>query len=291
MKRYLNLLCLSAVILAISCAGKYRMTPLAAAVKAQLPHIEADQRIELMEGTPYQTPAFIFDSGKKGPAVLIIGGTHGNEPAGYEAALRLLTRFREKRPQKGKIILIPLANRLAIENYSRRIPVPKGVDRERGNLNRCYPGKPDGYPMEQMAFHIQQLAITHQVEVFIDLHEALRSHLKTDWESSEKGLGQTIIYFPNEPSSWLVMMMLDQINSRIADENIRFSSLERPIMNSAAWWAGKYLDCAAFTFETARRLPLDTRINHHLMLVDIVLAEKGLWESGMRKEDGGKEQY
>jgi len=70
--------------------------------------------------------------------------------------------------------------------------------------------------------------------------------------------------------------MLDEINDKIDDPNNHFSSLERPIKHSAAWWAGKYLNCAAFTFETARKLPLDQRIKNHLQLVHIVLREKGL---------------
>ncbi|HFE62830.1 MAG TPA: hypothetical protein ENK14_00245 [Caldithrix sp.] len=265
------------VFFLLACAGgKYHLTPEAQAIKDRLDEISDVEKIELMPGTPYHTPAFIFTSPQPGPHILILGGTHGNEPAGYEAALRLLAELQKTPLKKGKLILIPMANRVADEIYNRRVPVPEGVDWERGNLNRCYPGKPDGYPMEQMAYQIQQLAIRNRVEVFIDLHEALRSHLKTDTESQKRGLGQTIIYYPNESSTWLVMTMLDEINDKIDDPNNHFSSLERPIKHSAAWWAGKYLNCAAFTFETARKLPLDQRIKNHLQLVHIVLREKGL---------------
>ncbi|MBN2365052.1 MAG: hypothetical protein EH225_02990 [Calditrichaeota bacterium] len=265
------------IIFILSCAGtKYKLTPEAQQIKQNLTTLPVSDVFQLMEGTPYRTPAFVFEGREPGSSVIIIGGTHGNEPAGYEAALRLVKRFGQEGPRKGKIIIVPLANKLAVENYSRRIPVPEGVDREKGNLNRCYPGKPDGYPMEQMAFAIQQLAIENNVEAFLDLHEAMRPHLENDPEDEEKNLGQTIIYHPNEPSTWLVMLMLDMINSVIEEETNRFSSLERPIKNSAAWWAGNYLDCAAFTFETPRSLPIDERIRYQLILVDVVLKEKGL---------------
>jgi succinylglutamate desuccinylase len=230
-----------------------------------------------MEGTIHQTPAYFYESAQEGPNVMILGGTHGDEPAGYEAALRLLEQFRKSPPVSGKIILVPLANRVAVENYNRRVAVDKGADREKGNLNRCYPGDPAGHPIEKLAYQIQQLVIENNIEVLIDLHEARRSHLKTDTEGEEKGLGQTIIYQPNEVSTWLVMVMLDHINEKIDNQSIRFSSLERPIKNSAAWWAGETLNIAAFTFETSRSLKIEQRIQFHLQLVKILLQEKGIF--------------
>jgi len=232
----------------------------------------------LMEGTPYATPAFIFESDKKGSAIIILGGTHGDEPAGYEAAMRLVKMLDEKPPQTGKVILIPLANRVAVANYNRRIPVPHGADREQGDLNRCYPGKADGLPMEQMAYQIEQLAREHAVDVFIDLHEARYLHLNTPPQSErETGLGQTLIYYPNEPTSELLIDLLDGINSTITESDNKFSSMERPSLNSAAWWDGKNLDIAAFTFETTRAMPIQTRIGYHLELVRITLQTKGIW--------------
>jgi hypothetical protein len=265
------------LIIFLNCAGSpYTLTPEAQGIIARLDSMKASGNLELMAGTEYQTPAFIFDAPREGPHVIILGGTHGDEPAGYEAALRLVKRFSQVPPAAGRIIIIPLANRKAVENFNRRVPVPPDIDRERGNLNRCYPGKPDGYPMEQMAYAIQQLAIENNVDVFIDLHEARKPHLENDPESERKSLGQTIIYHPNEASAGLLIVMLDEINAGIKDENKRFSALERPIKNSAAWWAGRYLDCAAFTFETPRSMPIEQRINYHLSLVDIVLREKGM---------------
>lgn len=258
------------------CGSPYKLTPVAQSLKDNLSTLHDVRQIQLLQGTAYETPAFFFESNQPQPAILIIGGTHGNEPAGYEAALRLLDRFQKSPPSQGKIIIIPLANRVAVEKFERRIAVPAGVDREKGNLNRCYPGNPEGFPMEQLAYQIQQIAIDNSVGVFIDLHEARRPHLETDTEGDEKGLGQTIIYHPNEPSTWLVMQMLDRINSLISDPDKHFSSLERPIKNSASWWAGKYLDIAAFTFETPRNLPIEERIKYQLLLVDVVLEDRAI---------------
>ncbi|KAA3662438.1 MAG: hypothetical protein DWQ10_02385 [Calditrichaeota bacterium] len=260
-----------------SCAG-YKLTQEAQTAIDGFDTVANAEKILVMANTAYETPAFLFDSKKPGPAILILGGTHGNEPAGYEAALRLLQKLQDIPPANGKVILIPLANRLSVENYTRRVPVPKGIDREKGNLNRCYPGNADGLPMQQMAWAIEQLVRKHDVDVFIDLHEARYLHLDTPKESiRDQGLGQTIIYYPNEPSSWLTLNMLDQINETIENDNYHFSAIEEPILHSAAWWAGKELSIAAFTFETARILELQQRIDWHLKLVEIVLKESDVW--------------
>jgi hypothetical protein len=129
-----------------------------------------------------------------------------------------------------------------------------------------------------LALQIEKLARNNKADIFIDLHEARYLHLNTPKESyRDKGLGQTIIYTPNEPSSWLVMNMIDQINASISDPDVQFSALERPILHSAAWWAGMELGIAAFTFETSRSLELQMRIDYHLQLVKIVLEAEEVW--------------
>jgi len=268
------------LLLIVACAGtkKYILSDEAQNVIHHFNQIKNASQKELMAGTRFETPAFIFNSGKPGKVVMILGGTHGNEPAGYEAALRLVRKLETHPIKEGKAIVVPMANRLADNLYKRRIPVPEGVDRERGNLNRCYPGKKDGLPMEQMAREIEQLARKNHVQVFVDMHEAWYFHLDTPKESNrDRGLGQTIIYYPNESSSWLVINLLDQMNNDIDVPREQFSALEMPILHSAAWWAGKYLNIAAFTFETANKLPLQKRINDHLKLAKIILQMSGLW--------------
>jgi succinylglutamate desuccinylase len=263
---------LSYIVVVFSCAGtKYQPTAEIQQIREAFEYMSDVNKGILLENTPYQTPVYIFDSQQPGPAILFLGGTHGDEPAGYEAAFRLLDQFYRQPPKRGKIILIPEANRQAVYQFNRRVPVPGGVDIEKGNLNRCYPGRADGFPMEQMAYHIQNLAIENNVAVFIDLHEARKPHLMTDPEGEDRGLGQTLIYYPNEPSTALLISLLDGINSQTEDPHAQFSSLERPIKNSAAWWAGENLNCAAFTFETSRSFPLEQRIDFHLKLVEIVL--------------------
>ena len=133
-----------------------------------------------MEGTQSRTPIFHFKSKNQGDAVMILGGTHGNEPAGFEAAYRLIQQFSNTNLKKGEIFIIPEANRVADSLNSRRIPVPKGVDIEKGNLNRCYPGYPDGLPMEQLAHQITQFIKEHDIDLLLDQHESPKFHLESN---------------------------------------------------------------------------------------------------------------
>ena len=90
----------------------------------------------LAEGLASQTECHIMDSGKEGPTIFLLAGTHGNEPAGFKGAEQLLERLE---PKTGRIILVPHANQQAIELNHRT--ASDGVD-----MNRSYPGAEDGNP-------------------------------------------------------------------------------------------------------------------------------------------------
>ncbi len=231
----------------------------------------------MMEGTQYKTPLFRFEGASDGPTVLIVGGTHGNEPAGFEAAHRLIAQFAGTPPQKGVVFIIPEANKISILNNNRRIPVPEGVDRERGNLNRCYPGDANGLPMEKMASEVTELIRSENVKLLLDLHESPVFHL--EYKSKKKeyhGLGQTLIYTPNEEATWLGMVTLDHLNSQIPPGLKQFSLAERPIKYSTAWVAGEYFNIPGFTVETCKKLPLKERIHYQLEVVNRILQEFGV---------------
>ncbi|MBN2010858.1 succinylglutamate desuccinylase/aspartoacylase family protein [candidate division KSB1 bacterium] len=233
----------------------------------------------LLADTPYQTPIFQFQSDSAGPAILIIGGTHGNEPAGFEAAHRLVAMFDSAGLHCGRVYIIPEANKVAVLHKKRRIPVPDDMDHERGNLNRCYPGDSTGLPMEQEAFEITQLVRDHNIDILLDLHESPVFHLDYKEDSGQyHGLGQTLIYTPNEAATWLGMVVLDQINSTIPAGKKQFSLAEQPILNSAAWLVGERFNIPGFTVETCKKLPLEERIGYQLRVVTLILKEKGMIE-------------
>jgi hypothetical protein len=75
-----------------------------------------EQRRMMMAGSPQETPLYVYGSGRPGKVVMVLGGVHGNEPGGWQAAERLQTTFR---PAQGAFIVIPRANRQATLAFDR----------------------------------------------------------------------------------------------------------------------------------------------------------------------------
>lgn len=226
----------------------------------------------LMKDTEYETPIFHFKGEKKGKTILIIGGTHGNEPAGFEAGHRLLEKFNSGKVKKGEIFLIPEANKIADIKGNRRIKVPTSVDRELGNLNRCYPGNSHGLPMEKAAFQITELIKKYKIDILIDMHESPVYHTEYKQDAGEyHGLGQTIIYTFDEESTFITMIVVDKMNSDIPEGVEQFSLAAKPVKHSAAWNAGYFFNIPGFTLETCKKLPLEKRITYQMKIVSIIL--------------------
>ena len=180
-----------------------------------------------LRGTPGDTRVYILDSGVPGGTALILGGTHGNEVAGIMAAVILVERARPLRgrliviphannanidypdprcPQQPSLITFQGPDGLKRQfRCGARLTNPRyqGADPEKyvnpsgatfpgyeaRNLNRCYPGRPDGTLTEQIAYAIIQLIIKENVGIVIDLHEAgVSSRLASTLVSHPRGL-------------------------------------------------------------------------------------------------------
>lgn len=163
---------------------------------------------QAIAGTAADTDVYLLEGDEEGGTVLLLGGTHPNEPAASLAAITLIENAVVKR---GRIIVIPRANHSAFtctepqEGYPQTylIETPSG-EREfrygsRGtnpihqwpdpliyvntsgqslagaevrNLNRSYPGNEHGYLTERLAYTILSLIKEEKVDIAIDLHES-----------------------------------------------------------------------------------------------------------------------
>ncbi len=97
-----------------------------------------------------------------GPTVGICAAIHGNESTGTQIVLELVRLFKQQ-PFRGRLFLLPVANPLAFEANRRHTPV------DDQNLNRLFPGSPDGWVSEQLA-HVMTEHFLNQVDAVIDLH-------------------------------------------------------------------------------------------------------------------------
>jgi predicted deacylase len=113
-----------------------------------------------------EIPLFVIKNGK-GPSILFTGGIHGDEYEGPIAISRLAHSLDAGELQ-GRVILIPAVNIPAVLNDTRISPVD-GRD-----LNRCFPGRPDGTFSEMLA-HFLDAVILPLSDATVDVHTAGRS--------------------------------------------------------------------------------------------------------------------
>lgn len=136
----------------------------------------------MLEGTPWQAPLVLTHSGQPGSLVLILGGVHGNEPGGWEAA----EAIADWQPKAGSLLVIPRANVVATRVFEQTLP-------ELGDLNRLYPGSEGAaLPMSRMAAAIIKLAREFEVDLVIDLHESLGFYLERGANNGTAFIGQAV---------------------------------------------------------------------------------------------------
>ncbi len=85
-----------------------------------------------------------------GPTIFLMAGNHGDEYEGQIALCKLIRSIDPGRVQ-GRIIVMPAANLPAALASARVSPI------DHGNLNRAFPGDPDGTPTQQIAWYIDQV--------------------------------------------------------------------------------------------------------------------------------------
>lgn len=162
-----------------------------------------------LRGSVGDTEVYILEGEKSGASMLVLGGTHPNEPSGLLSAILLIENIK---PVEGTLYVIPRANnsaftctdpqeaspmRFTIETdngerwfrYGSRAtnPVVQWPDpeiyvhdssgqrlsgSETRNLNRSYPGRADGTFTEKVSYGITQMIKTENIDIFVDLHEA-----------------------------------------------------------------------------------------------------------------------
>ena len=162
-----------------------------------------------LKGTSGDSDIYVLQGKEKGGSVLVLGGTHGNEPAGYMTAILMIENLKV---DKGTVYIIPRTNgsgmthndpqegspqRFTLKTpYGERWfrfgsratnPLDQWPDpdvyihaasgqklsgNETRNINRAYPGRPDGTFTEKMAYAITQLIKENHIDMTIDLHEA-----------------------------------------------------------------------------------------------------------------------
>ena len=162
-----------------------------------------------LKGSRGDSEVYLLSGSRKGGTVLVLGGTHPNEPAGYLAAITLVENATM---EAGRMFVIPRANAsgfTATDPQEASPPVffletPTGkrwfqyggrgtsvMDQwpdpdiylhypsgqtlsgsQTRNMNRAYPGRADGNFTEKLAYAVTSLVRNENVDLVMDLHEA-----------------------------------------------------------------------------------------------------------------------
>ena len=228
----------------------------------------------LLPGSRFATEYFVQDSGTPGPTVMIVGGVHGNEPAGANAA----DVIRQWPVTKGRLVVVPRANVPALAANKRLIP---NLDTNLSNLNRNYPraGMDEG-PRGELAEAIWNVALQFKPNWLLDLHEGFDFH-----QVNDASVGSSIIAFPDEKGRAAAALMLESVNATITNAELKFVLRDMPINGSLARAGGEHLKIPSMTLETTSKQPMEKRIAQHELMVHRLLNHLGMMGDALPASD------
>ena len=98
----------------------------------------------------------------EGPTALLLSGTHGDEYEGQVTLSKLIHQLEPKDIQ-GRLIILPMLNFPAAKAGLRTSPI------DELNLNRVYPGDPEGTPTLVIAHYVENVLMP-MADYGLDLH-------------------------------------------------------------------------------------------------------------------------
>lgn len=115
-------------------------------------------------GGPIEIPLLIANGAGDGPILWIDGAIHGDEHEGPLAIFRLMEQL-DPEELRGAVVGVPVVNVAAWEHSQRGNP----MDLFTYDLNRIYPGRPDGHLTERIA-HAHHQAMIQHADMEISVH-------------------------------------------------------------------------------------------------------------------------
>ncbi len=121
--------------------------------------------IEVPAGVDAATriPVVVIRGEKPGPVLALVAGAHGTEYASI-IALEKLSEMPGGGGVSGTLIIVPVVN---VASFEQKVPHLNPVDGK--NMNRFYPGNPNGTQTERAAWAITK-EVVEKADYLIDLH-------------------------------------------------------------------------------------------------------------------------
>jgi hypothetical protein len=108
-------------------------------------------------------PVIVVNGARPGPVLALVAGSHGTEYASI-LALQKLANAADPAELSGTLIIVPLIN---VPSFAQKVPHLNPVDGK--NMNRFYPGRPDGTQTERVSWAIAK-QVVEKSDYLIDLH-------------------------------------------------------------------------------------------------------------------------
>jgi hypothetical protein len=147
---------------------------------------------------------------QRGPTLCLVAGIHGDELNGVEVAHRIYAKTQGSE-LSGTLIAVPAVNMQGLRNGNRYLP-------DRRDLNRAFPGSPNGSLAARIAHSLYQ-GVIGRCDALIDLHTGSASRtnvpqIRTDLESPEalalaRSFGPGVILNGRGPKGSLRRTVLD----------------------------------------------------------------------------------
>ncbi len=116
---------------------------------------------ELFEGVPVSTPVLVVNGVTPGPTLCLTAAVHGDELNGIEIVRRVVHDI-DPDSLSGAVIGVPIVNVQGFRRGSRYLP-------DRRDLNRFFPGNPNGSAAARIAHSFFVNVISH-CDALIDVH-------------------------------------------------------------------------------------------------------------------------
>jgi len=147
-----------------------------------------------LEGIATPTPLLIVNGAQPGPVLCLTAALHGDELNGIEIVRRVLYAT-DPADLRGTIIGVPIVNLQGFHRSSRYLA-------DRRDLNRYFPGDPEGSSASRIAYSFFEEVIRH-CDALVDLHTAsfhrtnmpqLRADLRVpEVRKLTQGFGATVV--------------------------------------------------------------------------------------------------
>lgn len=111
----------------------------------------------------YRIAVAVIHGTRPGPVLALLAGSHGTEYASIVALGKLIGRLDPK-ALAGTVIVVPLVN---VASFEQKVVHLNPTDRK--NMNRFYPGTPDGTQTERASYQVTK-QVVEQSDHLIDMH-------------------------------------------------------------------------------------------------------------------------